>query len=111
MVNAGISLVICLYTLMLPKPPVYYRSQENVVAALYTLLILAFPALAFSIYGALQMMNARKHGFAITSAIITIFSGFFPVILIGIPIGIWALVVLLKPEIKSAFARNSTLTT
>ena len=72
-----------------------------------TLLILAFPVLAFSIYSALQMMNARKHGFAVTSAIITILSGFFPIfILIGLPIGIWALIVLQKPEIKSAFDKS-----
>jgi hypothetical protein len=71
-----------------------------------TLCILFFPTLAFSIYGALQMMNARKYGFAIASAIITILSGC--VVVIGFPIGIWALIVLLKPEIKSAFAGNDS---
>lgn len=99
-VNAGIGLVTCLFVLNLPK-----AGDATALAVGNTLLTLAFPAQAFSIYSALQMMNARKHGFAITSAIITILSGLQT--LIGFPIGIWALIVLLKPEIKSAFARNS----
>lgn len=106
-VNAGIGLVLSLYVLMLPKHA-YYRSEEIANAVGNTLMILSFPALAFSIYSALQMMNARKHGFAMASAIITILSGFF--LLIGFPIGIWALIVLLKPEIKSAFADKSKAT-
>ena len=103
-VNAGIGLVLCLYVLMLPRYA-YNYSDEKVLAVLNTLLILFFPALAFCIYSALQMMSARKHGFAIAGAIITILSGFS--FLIGFPIGIWALIVLQKPEIKSAFAGNS----
>jgi hypothetical protein len=106
MISAGISLAVSLFRLMVLQDfPIYSEQQRLILRAVQTLSILSFPALAFSIYGALQMMNGRKHGFAITSAIITILSGF--VALIGFPIGIWALVVLLKPETKSSFISNS----
>jgi hypothetical protein len=101
-VNAVIGIAACLFMLMLFSDiPINYESQRIMLMAWNTFLILAFPALAFSIYGALQMMNARKYGFAMTSAIITILFGF--IIMIGFPIGIWALIVLLKHENKSAF--------
>lgn len=106
MISAGISLAVSLFRLMVLQDfPIYSEQQRLILRAVQTLSILSFPALAFSIYGALQMMSGRKHGFAITSAIITILSGF--VALIGFPIGIWALVVLLKPETKSSFTSNS----
>ena len=101
-VNAGIALALCLFNLLrLEDVPIYYESQRLIIRAVQTLDILSIPALAFCIYSALQMMNARRYGFAITSAIITILSGFFA--LIGFPIGIWALIVLLKRETKSVF--------
>jgi hypothetical protein len=108
MVSVGIGLVQCLYGLMLPDYKVMQAlgsADQGIIAAVKALWLLGFPAYAFCIYSALQMMNARKHGFAITSAVITILSGCQN--LIGIPIGIWALIVLQKPEIKSAFAGNS----
>lgn len=103
-VNAGISLALCLFSFMVPHQAVW-RRDELLIAAARTVQILFFPALGFSIYSALQMMEARKHAFAIASAIITILSGWLACI--GIPIGIWALIVLLKPEIKATFADQS----
>lgn len=105
--SAGISLAVSLFSLMqLGDRPIYDESQRLILRALQTLLILSLPALAFSIYGALQMMNVKKHGFAVTSAIINIVFGFSGCLLISVPVGIWALIVLLKPEIKSAFTVN-----
>lgn len=104
-VNAGIGLASCVFGLMsLGDVPVYYESQRTALRAMQTLNILALPAFVFSIYSALQMMNAKKHGFAVTSAIITIFYCFQT--LIGLPIGIWALIVLLRSDTKFAFARE-----
>jgi hypothetical protein len=106
MISAGISLAICLFRLMMWQDfPIYSEQQRVILRAVQTLSVLSLPALLFSMYGALQMMNLRKHGLAITSAIITILSGFLA--FVGFPIGIWALVVLLKPETKSAFTGNS----
>ena len=105
-VIAGINLALFLFGLMWLGDVPEFQSAPVFLRAMQTLCILFLLAFAFSIYGAVQMMNARKYGFAITSAIIiilTILCG-FP---LGFPFGIWALIVLLKPEIKSAFARNS----
>jgi hypothetical protein len=55
------------------------------------------------IYGAIQMMNARKYGLAMASAVLAIIPLTSCCFVLGIPIGIWALVVLRKPEIKAAF--------
>ena len=56
----------------------------------------------FVIFGALKMRNLEGHGLALGAAIVSIIpcSG---CCCLGIPVGIWALVLLLKPEIKSQF--------
>jgi hypothetical protein len=54
------------------------------------------------IYGAVQMLNVRSHKWAMASAIVSM----IPLIsccLLGLPIGIWAVVVLGKPEVKAGF--------
>jgi hypothetical protein len=106
MVNAGISILLCLFSVI-----VMDAAQNNgynggiLVAVGKTFFILLLPLLTFSIYGAFLMMTARKHGFAITSAIITIASGIIgPLSFTGIAIGIWVLIILLKPATKAAFA-------
>lgn len=55
-------------------------------------------------FGALQMRQVKAYGLSLTAAIITA----FPMCttcccLFGMPIGIWAIVVLMKPEVKAAF--------
>ena len=57
---------------------------------------------AFVIFGGLKMRNLQGHGIALGAAIASIIpcSG---CCCIGMPVGIWALVMLLKPEIKSQF--------
>jgi hypothetical protein len=57
---------------------------------------------AFVIFGALKMRNLQGHGLALGAAIVSIIpcSG---CCCIGLPVGIWALVLLLKPEVKSQF--------
>jgi hypothetical protein len=53
--------------------------------------------------GGLKMKNLESYGLAMTASIIAMIPCFSPCCLIGLPIGIWALVVLSKPEVKSAF--------
>jgi hypothetical protein len=52
---------------------------------------------------ALRMRNLEKHGLAMAASIISMIPCISPCCLIGLPIGIWAVVVLSKPEVKSAF--------
>jgi hypothetical protein len=53
--------------------------------------------------GAQKMKRLESHGFAMAASIIALVPCTSPCCLLGIPIGIWALVVLTKPEVKSAF--------
>jgi hypothetical protein len=53
--------------------------------------------------GALRMQKLTNYGFAMTAAIIAMIPCFSPCCLLGLPFGIWALVVLSKPEVKSQF--------
>jgi hypothetical protein len=54
-------------------------------------------------YGALKMKKLESQGLAMTASILAMIPCISPCCLIGLPIGIWAVVVLLKPEVKSAF--------
>lgn len=53
--------------------------------------------------GASKMKNAESYGFAMAAAIIAMIPCIGPCCLLGLPLGIWALIVLLKPEVKAAF--------
>ena len=53
--------------------------------------------------GALKMKKLENFSFAMTASVIAMVPCISPCCLIGLPIGIWALVMLNKPEVKSAF--------
>jgi len=55
------------------------------------------------LFGALKMKKLESYGLAMAVSIIAMVPCFSPCCVIGLPIGIWALVVLSKPEVKSAF--------
>lgn len=57
---------------------------------------------AFVIYGAMQMKELRSYAMSIAAAVLAILPC-GPCCCIGLPVGIWALVVLLRPEVKAAF--------
>jgi len=54
-------------------------------------------------YGASKMMKLEMYGLALATSIIAMIPCISPCCLLGIPIGIWALVVLLNQEVKAAF--------
>jgi hypothetical protein len=56
-----------------------------------------------TLFGGLKMKNLENYGLAMAASIIAIIPCFGPCCCIGIPVGIWSLVVLNKPEVKSAF--------
>ena len=53
--------------------------------------------------GALKMKKLENFGLAMAASIIAMIPCIGPCCFIGIPVGIWALVILSKPEVKSAF--------
>jgi len=53
--------------------------------------------------GALKMKSLTSYGFAMASAVLAMIPCVSPCCLVGLPIGIWAVVVLNDPAVKSAF--------
>ncbi|HTF57927.1 MAG TPA: hypothetical protein VK661_11910 [Planctomycetota bacterium] len=60
----------------------------------------------FIVYGAVQMKNLQNHTMALMASIISLVPCLSPCCVVGLPVGIWALVVLSKPEVKAAFAKK-----
>ena len=58
---------------------------------------------AVIIMGALKMKKCESYGFAMTSSILAMIPCLSSCCLIGLPVGIWCMIVLMKPEVKSAF--------
>ena len=65
--------------------------------------ILAIVLAGVILMGALKMKKLESYGFAMAASIIAMVPCLSPCCLLGLPIGIWAVVVLSKPEVKSAF--------
>lgn len=55
------------------------------------------------IYAAIEMKNLRQWGLAVAASILAMIPCISPCCVLGIPMGIWSLVVLLKDEVKTAF--------
>lgn len=56
--------------------------------------------------GAWQIENLRSYRIGILGCFLAMLPCFSPAVLIGLPIGLWALVVLLRPEVRAAFTRE-----
>ncbi len=54
--------------------------------------------------GAAKMQKLQNHQFALTAGIVAMLPCISPCCVFGLPIGIWALVILNKPEVKSQFS-------
>ena len=67
---------------------------SNVFGLLLSVLIL---------WGAFKMKSLQSYEFCMTAAILAMLPCLTPCCLVGLPLGIWALVVLRKPEVKSQF--------
>lgn len=55
--------------------------------------------------GANKMRKLESYGFSLAASIIAMVPCISPCCIIGLPIGIWAIVVLNKPEVKSHFSK------
>ena len=58
---------------------------------------------AFIIYFALKMKDLKQWSLAVTASILAMLPCISPCCIIGLPVGIWCLVVLMRPEVKDAF--------
>ncbi|MGD9161573.1 MAG: hypothetical protein PVG39_24380 [Desulfobacteraceae bacterium] len=57
----------------------------------------------FIIFTSMKMMKMEKWGLALTGAIVAMVPCVSPCCILGIPFGIWAIVVLSNAEVKAAF--------
>jgi len=53
-----------------------------------------------------RMENLRSYQMVVLSCVLAMLPCFSPAVLIGLPMGIWALVVLFRPEVRAAFSRG-----
>jgi hypothetical protein len=65
--------------------------------------LLAVAIGAFIIYGGMKMMNLQSYGLALAAAIVIMIPCLSPCCCLGLPAGIWAIVVLSNAEVKAAF--------
>jgi predicted Zn finger-like uncharacterized protein len=56
-----------------------------------------------TVSGALRMLQLRNYGLALTASILAMLNFGNCCCVLGIPFGIWALIVLLRPEVRAAF--------
>jgi TM2 domain-containing membrane protein YozV/predicted Ser/Thr protein kinase len=67
-------------------------------------LFMILPALG-ALWGAFNMLRLRSYGWAIAGAVFAIIAP--PWYLLGVPVGIWALIVLVRQDVREEFARVS----
>jgi hypothetical protein len=58
---------------------------------------------AITFFGALKMKQLEQYGLVMTAAVLAVIPCCSPCVILGIPFGIWALVVLNDAEVKAAF--------
>jgi len=89
-------------------PPQFQQFQQmmthmsGAMGAVTGIIGLAMCVLIF--YGALQMQKLRNYGLCMAASILAMIPCLSPCCCIGLPIGIWALVVLSKAEVKPFFS-------
>jgi tRNA A-37 threonylcarbamoyl transferase component Bud32 len=88
-----------------PRPAEYV---PLVLCSLPIIIVVAYALARPILVGARRMMRFEKYESAVGAAIWTILLCTYPLV-VGLPMGIWALWVLRNPKIKAAFARQALL--
>ena len=65
--------------------------------------LISIAASPIIIFGGIQMLRARKYSIALWAAVLALIPLTSVCCIPGIPIGIWALIVLRNPEVRAAF--------
>jgi hypothetical protein len=89
-----------------PVPPYDEFKQQMVLQGGIGSVIAALCSLVTTI-GGMRMRAASNRGLAMTGAILGMIPCTNSCCLIGLPVGIWALVVLSNPDVKAAFAETA----
>jgi hypothetical protein len=76
-------------------------AMSGTAATIYGVVALLLAAII--ILSALKMKNLQSFGLAMGGSVLAMIPCLSPCCIAGLPLGIWALIVLNKPEVKSAF--------
>lgn len=83
-------------------PDRYSEFWEGTVGASSS--IVEIVVAGFIIFAALKMRELKQWELSLAACIVAMIPCVSPCCILGLPIGIWALVVLLRPEVKEAFS-------
>jgi hypothetical protein len=86
-----------------PQPLPAQFPQGALVGILVGTTFVSIALSAFIIWGAVRMRNLQSYGMAMGAAILAMLPCIWPCCLLGLPFGIWALVVLSDADVKMAF--------
>ena len=86
-----------------PNMQQFLPLMERMMSLGWVINVMVLALSAVTIVGALKMKNLQGYGLAMAASIIAMVPCFGPCCCIGLPVGIWSLILLNKPEIKSAF--------
>ena len=81
--------------------PAWAHAMSGGLGVVFSIIGLVMSAVI--LMGALKMKKLQSYNFAMTATIIAMVPCISPCCFVGLPVGIWALVMLLKPEVKAAF--------
>lgn len=84
-----------------PEAERWVTLMSGGLGVLFTVIALAVGG--FIIYGAMRMMKLENYGMAMAVSIIAMVPCISPCCCLGLPIGIWSIVVLTSAEVKAAF--------
>jgi len=84
-----------------PEVPAWAHAMSGGLGVVFNVVGLIMSVVIFM--GAMKMKKLESYNFALAGTIIAMVPCISPCCLVGLPIGIWALVILMKPEVKSAF--------
>jgi len=77
----------------------FFEGVVGVASSLVGILVAAF-----IIYAALKMKELNQWGLCVAASILAMIPCISPCCILGLPIGIWCLVILMRPEVKKAFS-------
>lgn len=106
----GFSLFNAMYALQEPKvdpnaPPFLQEIQKNSFGPTAAIVQSVFVVVnAFIILGAIQMMRMKTWGLAVAATIVAMLNFGSLCCVLGLPIGIWSLVVLMMDDVKRSFS-------
>jgi hypothetical protein len=81
--------------------PAWMHAMTGGLGIVFNIIALIMSVVVFM--GAMKMKKLENFNFALTATIVAMVPCVSPCCWVGLPIGIWALVVLMKPEVKGAF--------